>query len=126
MLGPEKDRVSRCWLLVPLLLSLVGCAGRFGRAVHSYEESRFPDAMATFRSMETEEKDWSEDEQTRYALYRGLTHLAVGDARAASHWLGLAKRATERKPKLLSVSDQERLTVAWRALGYMPGENSRY
>jgi hypothetical protein len=78
--------------------------------------------MESFRAMERQSSSWPQDEKIRYALYRGLTHLAVGDARAASHWLGLARR----EPALLSRDERLRLDAAWRSLGYMPGEASRY
>jgi hypothetical protein len=61
-------------------------------------------------------------EGTRYALYRGLTHLALGDAAQAERWLSLAKRRSDRDLALLSAAERGRLLAAWRTMGRMPGE----
>jgi hypothetical protein len=115
--------VTRLCLLVALALPLTGCAGRgFGSAMQAFDEARYADAIADFRAVEPELVGASPRALARYALYRGLTHLALGDARAASYWLEFAKRRTEREPHLLSDDDRGRLESAWRSMGKMPGE----
>jgi hypothetical protein len=90
--------------------------------MHAFDEARYPDAIDEFRRAEPALGDASPPELTRYALYRGLTHLALGDGRAAEYWLGFAKRKTERDPALLSGEDRSRLASAWRSMGLMPGQ----
>jgi hypothetical protein len=90
--------------------------------MQAFDEARYADAVAEFRRAEPGLSDSTARELTRYALYRGLTHLALGDASAASYWLGFAKRRTERDPRLLSANDRGRLASAWRSMGKMPGE----
>jgi len=83
--------------------------------LNAFDEARYPDAIDEFRRAEPALRDASAGELTRYALYRGLTHLSLGDARAAEYWLGFAKRKTERDPTLLSAEDRSRLACAWRS-----------
>jgi hypothetical protein len=81
---------------------------------------RFPDAAAEFRRLAPDGLGGSELFQ--YALYRGLTHLALGDAAPAERWLCVAKRLWEQSPALASPEDEGRLMAAWRSMGLMPGD----
>jgi hypothetical protein len=107
--------VRRFSILFLTLWSL-GCASGRGRAMTAFEEGRYPEAVAGFRQSEPEVPD------ARYALYRGLAHLACGDARAADRWLSVAKLLWERDPSVLSDAERGRLHSAWRSMGRMPGE----
>ncbi len=91
-------------------------------ARHAYDEARYPEAVAELRRIESKRGGWNRKQQVRYSLYRGLTHLAVGDALAAHAWLRNAKRAWESDTELLDHRDRGRLLVAWRSLGRMPGQ----
>jgi hypothetical protein len=62
------------------------------------------------------------EEQARYALYRGLTHLALGDAQQADRYLRRAKRALDAHPDWFAVEERGALLSAWRSVGRMPGE----
>jgi hypothetical protein len=62
------------------------------------------------------------EERARYALYRGLAHLTLGDALAAESWLLSLKRSVERNPDLLSTAERCRLVTALAALGHLPGD----
>ena len=57
-----------------------------------------------------------------YALYRGLSHLALGDLSQAKRWLTLAKRLVESSPRLADAEQRGALLSGWRSMGYMPGE----
>ncbi len=114
-------RWSSACLLVFALCS-VACSGRMGRVVHAYEEARLPEAVAGFRALEADARDWPEDERARYALYRGLAHLGVGDLHAALVWLSAARAAVDRDEDSLSRVDRARLDAAWRSVGLMPGQ----
>ena len=108
--------------LLPLLTS--GCSGPLSPAMHEFRRARYPEAVREFRRIEPELSGWSTERRARYALYRGLTQLSLGEAPAANYWLGYAKALDERDPSLLSPADQGRLRSAWRSLGHMDGEDS--
>ena len=109
------------FFLVPALLT-VGCHSALDDAMASYEDGRYPSAAAQFRAVEPASRALPANDRASYALYRGLTHLALGDARAASRWLGAAKGAADRDPNSLSDKDRGELLAAWRSMGHMPGE----
>ncbi|HVY26628.1 MAG TPA: hypothetical protein VHB79_08735 [Polyangiaceae bacterium] len=109
----------RCRLVV-LLTLIFGCSSPLTEARTSFDEARFPDAAAEFRRLSPE--GLAPEELFQYALYRGLTHLALGDAKPAERWLCLAKRLGEASPGVASREDEGRLLAAWRAMGHMPGD----
>jgi len=107
------------WLAIGA--GLTGCAGRLGPAEDAFEQARYPDALRELREL-GEVQELPARERARYALYRGLTHLALGDARPASFWLRRARADLERNPSLFDDAERGRLAAAWRAMGHMPGE----
>ncbi|HPB95346.1 MAG TPA: hypothetical protein PKW66_05505, partial [Polyangiaceae bacterium] len=88
------------------------------RAYHSGLHTR---AMSYW--LEMQEGDWarSPHSRARYALYRGLTHLSLGDEESAQRWLAEAKDVTDRQQGVLDDEDMGRLLVAWRVIGHEPG-----
>jgi hypothetical protein len=110
------------WLLLAALLGLVGCHSALDDAMDSYTDARYPSAAAQFRALEPAARGLTANDFADYALYRGLTHLALGDARAAARWLGYAKQRADRDPQLFSDQDRGALLAAWRSMGHMPGE----
>ncbi len=88
----------------------------------SYEDARYPSAAAEFRAFEPSARQLPSAEFASYALYRGLTHFALGDARAGARWLGYAKDRADRDPALFDVRERGALISAWRSMGHMPGE----
>jgi hypothetical protein len=98
---------------------LFGCSSPLTEARTSFDEARYPDAAAEFRTLRRERL--SRSELFEYSLYRGLTHLALGDAAPAERWLLVAKRLSEESPGL-ATSEQGRLLSAWRSMGHMPGD----
>jgi len=99
-----------------------GCHSALSEAMDSYADGRYPSAAAQFRAAEPNARTLGAQDFARYALYRGLTHLALGDARAAAHWLGFAKEAADRDPESFTDQDRGALLAAWRSMGHMPGE----
>jgi hypothetical protein len=87
-----------------------------------YGDGRYPSAAAQFRAAEPQARQLSPRDFAGYALYRGLTHLALGDARAAARWVGYAKQSADRDPHVFDDRDRGALLSAWRSMGYMPGE----
>jgi hypothetical protein len=97
-------------------LSATGCFGSFGAGVRDYDHGRYPEAIDELRQAERGAAGWRGGNRARYALYRGLTHLALGDRQATLRWLGEAKRAVDANPTLLSDEDTGRLMSAWAHL----------
>ncbi len=111
------------WILGLILLLLSsGCHSAVSEGMDSYTDARYPTAAARFRAAESEARTLSPKQFAHYALYRGLTHLALGDARAATLWVGYAKQSADRDPYLFNDRDRGALLSAWRSMGYMPGE----
>ena len=108
--------------LLPSLLVLTACRSALDQAVAAYAQARYPSAAAEFRELEPTARHFGAREFASYALYRGLTHLALGDARAASLWLGYAEVSADRDPEIFSDADRGALIAAWRSMGHMPGE----
>lgn len=105
-------------LLIPL--ALPGCGGSL--PLDAYREGRYPAAADELRAFEPDVPSLSPQEQARYALYRGLAHLALGDARQADRYLTSAKRALDTHPEWFPHQERGALLSAWRSLGRMPGE----
>jgi hypothetical protein len=99
-----------------------GCSSPLTEARTSFEEARYPDAIAQYRAAPPDANRLSISELFEYALYRGLTHLALGDAGPAERWLLVAKRLSEQSPGLATSEQEGRLTSAWRSMGHMPGD----
>ena len=119
--GTLGDRKEAMWLRLALVSTLIfGCSSPLTEARTSFDEARYPDAVAQFRTCRRD--GLSRSELFQYALYRGLTHLALGDASPAERWLLVAKRLSEESPGLATGEDEGRLISAWRSMGHMPGD----
>jgi hypothetical protein len=92
------------------------------RGVVAYDAGCYPEAAARLIESEAALADMSSRERARYALYRGLAHLALDDTRAAQPWIGYAKAMWDSDRSLLNVKDAGRLLSAWQALGHERGE----
>jgi hypothetical protein len=104
-------------------LALVfGCASPLTEARASFDEARYPEAAAEYRALAASVRGMPPDELFEYSLYRGLTHLALGDAVPAERWLLVAKRLSDSSPSLASDEQRGRLLSAWRSMGHMPGD----
>jgi hypothetical protein len=118
-LGDRKASMSR-WLV--LSVWLFGCSSSLEPARQAFAEARYPDAVAEFRALGAQLPELGRAERFEYALYRGLSHLALGDARPAERWLLIAKRLSEASPGLATPEEQGRLLSAWSSMGHMPGD----
>ena len=74
----------RWFSLLASLLCLSGCHSALAEAMDSYADGRYPTAAAQFRAAEPAARELSPRDFANYALYRGLTHLALGDAQAGA------------------------------------------
>ncbi len=106
--------------LVALATLIFGCSPPLTEARTCFDEARYPDAIAQYRAVSP--KRLSRPDLFEYALYRGLSHLALGDASPAERWLLVAKRLSEDSPGLATSDQQGRLMSAWRSMGHMPGD----
>jgi hypothetical protein len=109
---------SFCWLA----LLLAACSSPLAEARTSFDEARYPDAIAGFRAVGPQLTELERPELFEYALYRGLSHLALGDALPARHWLTVAKRLSAASPGLATPDQHGRLMAAWASMGFMPGD----
>jgi hypothetical protein len=94
------------------LAGLTGCASALNRAEVQFSEGRYPEAARTLASIEIESRTWADAKRAEYALYRGLTHSALGDGDQASLWLREARAIEEAHPGCLSPENRQRLRVA--------------
>ncbi|MCA9626148.1 MAG: hypothetical protein KC766_00720 [Myxococcales bacterium] len=116
--------MSSLRLLVPLVAlaaCLAGCRSGWELGRDHYRDARYPDALAEFSEAEAEYPDLPRQDQAHYALYRGLSYLAVGDAVRADAWLSIAKRELDTHPETFSPEERGRLITAWQSMGRMPG-----
>jgi hypothetical protein len=103
-------------------LGLFGCAGPLDSALAAFDAGYYPEALDELRRVEPDASSSGADVRRRYALCRGLAHLAVGDVQAARTWLALVKREWDRDPTVLDAQAQGQLLAAWQSIGYLPGE----
>ena len=109
--------------LLALLGSLAlptGCAVVHDDAAALLGRGRYVEALEQLAAEEPAARRYGRQERAHYALYRGLTHLALGDARATDRWLGEAKARMDAEPGCLSAEDRGRLFDAWISLGRGP------
>jgi hypothetical protein len=104
------------WFLGTFALVTQGCAPSLGGAVRSYDHGRYPEAMDELYAVEVDATKRGVTSATRYALYRGLAHLGLGDLRAARFWLGRVRQTTSVDPDALSPDETGQLASAWAHL----------
>ena len=109
-------------VVILLALSSVACRGPLGPPLEAFHDGRLPAALAGFRRLEPELSELSDTDRARYALYRGLAHLGLGDAKSADRWLSFAKRLDLEDPGRFDASERGELDAAWRSLGRSAGD----
>jgi hypothetical protein len=95
-----------------LLLLLTACGGALADGEASFKKGRYEEARKIFVAAEPEMHTWHDPKRAEYALYRGLTHAALGDRAAAGVWLREAKAIEDTHPGSLNSEDLARLKVA--------------
>jgi hypothetical protein len=116
-------RISGFWaLLGPAALGAAGCGGGLAGALAAFHDGRLPAAALELRALEPAFEGGSERARARYALYRGLSELGLGNASVAERWLGAAWLADARDPRCFDDQEHGELMAAWRSLGHLPGE----
>jgi hypothetical protein len=94
---------------------LVACGGPLSEGESQFGKGRYPEAKQTFLGLEGESRTWADAKRAEYALYRGLTHAALGDRAQAGVWLREAKAIEDAHPGALSHDDGQRLRVGLEA-----------
>jgi hypothetical protein len=94
---------------------LVACGGALAEGESQFGKGRYPEAKQTFAAIEVESRTWDDPRRAEYALYRGLTHAALGDRAQAGVWLREAKAIVDAHPGALSHEDEQRLRVGLEA-----------
>jgi hypothetical protein len=97
------------------LAVLWGCAGPLSRAESQFAEGRYPEAKQTLETVESDSRSWNDSRRAEYALYRGLTHAALGDREQAATWRHEARAIEDAHPGSLSPEDARRLKAAFEA-----------
>jgi hypothetical protein len=99
--------------VAPLLaLALSACAGPLADAEGLFDKGQYPAAKQALVELDADRRSWCAAERAEYALYRGLTLLALGNDGEARAWLGEAKAAEDARPGSLRYDDRRRLSVA--------------
>jgi hypothetical protein len=102
----------RCLFLVAMAFGMVSCAGPLADAQSLFNKGQYPAAHQSLLALETASGSWSATDRATYALYRGLTLLALGDRGRAAMWLLEAKAVEDQRPGSLAGGDARRLGVA--------------
>jgi len=105
-----------------LFLGCSACASPLSRAVSEYEAGRTTESLRRLQAWSREAATAAAPDTARYALFRGLAHLTLGDAHAAESYLLPLKHSVEREPALLSQEDRARLACALTSMGHYPGD----
>jgi hypothetical protein len=110
------DRGSVACLVRPgaVLLALVtlSCGTPLSDAEALFEKGQYPASHEALLGLDVEHRSWDEPERAEYALYLGLTLLALGDGGEARMWLCEAKAVEDAHPGSLRYRDLRRLSVA--------------
>jgi hypothetical protein len=95
---------------------LASCGGPLSEAKGDFKNGRYAEAKETLVRAETESRGWSDQRRAEYALYRGLTHNALGDRAVAVTWLREANAIEGAHPGTLNEDDQVRLRLGLEAV----------
>lgn len=107
---------SRCLLSSLLVLGAVGMAGcrasYVDRGAALYANHSYVEADELFEHNEQRLQSAPASERARYALYRGVTLLSLGDSVRSGYWLSYAARCHSRDSQALSDDERAMLTRA--------------
>ncbi len=98
----------------------VACGSALSQGKSEFKKGRYGEARQTLGNVEVESRTWDDSRRAEYALYRGLTHGALGDRAASSVWLHEAQAIESAKPGSLSTDDVTRLNLALESLAVEP------
>jgi hypothetical protein len=99
-------------LFVMVASGLAACGGPLSGVEGDFAKGQYPAAHQALLGLEMPSRSWSFAGRAEYALYRGLTLVALGDRGRARVWLLEAKAAEDREPGSLVPADARRLYIA--------------
>lgn len=103
-------------LLAPLISGCATYHDDLVRAEHAYENNQHEQALAIFRTLETDTSHFDTSEKARYFYLRGMTDYRIGYKADARHWLLLANAVETQTPGTLPDDWKQRMTEAVAAL----------
>ncbi len=116
---PSRALLALAWATC---ITELGCGPNLVSARDALAEGRLPAAAADLRALEPAVAELPPRERARYALYRGVVELGLGNAEAADRWLFVAWRADRTDPGCFDDRQHGELMAAWRSTGRLPGE----
>jgi hypothetical protein len=102
--------------LTVTLAALAACGGPLADAKADYRKGLYSQARDELVQAEVDSHTWEDRRRAEYALYRGLTHAALGDRAAASLWLHEANAIDSAHPGALSSDDRAQLASALESI----------
>jgi hypothetical protein len=112
-IGPARSFVcARLVGLATLACAIASCGGPLGDAESLFKRGQYPAAHQALLGLEVESPSRTDAERAEYALYLGLTLVALGDRGRARLWLREAKAVEDEHPGSLTYDDARRLAVA--------------
>jgi hypothetical protein len=99
-------------LLALSAVAASACGGAFAEGKSEFRAGHYPHAKQIFASLEAESRGYDEADRAEYALYRGMTLMALGDRGDAAVWLREAKAIEDTRPGTLPREDVFRLKTA--------------
>jgi hypothetical protein len=95
---------------------LVACGGPLAEGKAEFRAGHYPRAKQIFASLEDQSRGYDEADRAEYALYRGVTLLALGDRAQAGVWLREVKAIEDTRPGTLPREDALRLKTGLESL----------
>ena len=90
------------------------CAAPYvNRGATLYEHGRYIEAAEVFERTEYRLAESPDGERARYALYRGLTFVQLGDLGHARLWLSYAYQVERKEPGTLGKAELGIIESAW-------------
>lgn len=100
-------------LLVVAVVGMAGCRASYvDRGAALYADHNYVEADELFEHNEAQLQNATTSERARYALYRGVTLLSLGDSARSRYWLKYAARCDERDSQALSSEERAMLARA--------------
>lgn len=98
-----KKLIFTIFILLSFSFFNINCGGGGGvkRGIRYYENGDYGAALSMFIELEPDVSRWKPKQQALYCLYRGLTHLSIGERPMAEAYLLEAERLRQEDPRIL-------------------------
>jgi hypothetical protein len=106
-----------------VLASCVTYSEALNRGQRHFQANEYEQALAIWRSLESDIDSLPPGDRARYAYFRGMTDYRMSLRDDARHWLALARAYDRATPGGIEVAWRERMTEALKDLeGDLRGE----